>query len=74
MQRNDAYRLQCMRAQQELCSLLSDGYRLMFEWQNHQKESWYVSLRHQRNRNRALIRVNRDGAELFINGEKRKDI
>ncbi len=64
----------CRLAQCEVLSLISEGYFVVFEWKNRAKESWYVALHHRRNGNRAMVRVNMDGAVLMINGEVSKVI
>ncbi len=62
------------RAHHEVRSLIDDGYRLMFDTVDHQRESAYMFLHHCRNGHRVMIRI-RDGAgEIHVDGRKRKDI
>lgn len=62
------------RAHYEVRSLIDDGYRLMFDTVDHQRESAYMFLRHCRNGHRVMIRVRNGVGEIYVNGNKRKDI
>lgn len=62
----------CRLAHFEVLSLIREGYFVLFEWRN--GASWYVSLRHRANGNRAMVRVNGDGAQLYINSRLAKTL
>ena len=71
---NEPFSLLLKRAHYEVRSFIDDGYRLMFDTVDHQRESAYMFLRHCRNKHRVMVRV-RDGVgEIFVDGRKRKDI
>lgn len=62
----------CRLAQFEVLSLTREGYFVLFEWRG--STSWCVSLRNRCNGNRAMVRVNDDGAQLYINSKLVKSL
>lgn len=71
---NESFTLLMMRAHFEVRSLIDDGYRLMFDTVDHQRESAYMFLRHCSNGHRAMVRIRNGAGEIYVNGRKRKDI
>ena len=71
---NEPFTQLMKRAHFEVRSLIDDGYRLMFDTVDHQRESAYMFLRHCRNKHRVMVRVRNGSGEIFVDGRKRKDI
>lgn len=71
---NEPFSLLLKRAHFEVRSLVDDGYRLMFDTIDHQREYAYMFLRHCRNKHRVMVRVRNGAGEIFVDGRKRKDI
>lgn len=57
------------RAQQELCTLVQDGYSVMVHYYDHYTNKGFASLKHNINHNRITFVVRPTGYTMYINGK-----
>lgn len=57
------------RAQQELCTLIDDGYTIVVHYYDRVARKGFASLRHKANHNRITFVVRPTGYTMYLNGK-----